>query len=165
MTVHQVLTFASLIEGEAALDSERAIISGVYHNRLQRGMKLQADPTIQYIILGPPRRLLFSDLFIKSPYNTYRNHGLPPGPINNPRAASVIAALYPEHHNFIFFVANGRGGHWFSSSYAEHLNYVKKFRQQREEQIRMQGLSEKKKGRPKLFSHHHPSPTSSILNT
>ncbi len=165
MTVHEVLTFASLIEGEAVLDSERAVISGVYHNRLRRGMKLQADPTIQFIISGPARRLLFSDLFIKSPYNTYRNYGLPPGPINNPRAASVIATLYPEQHNYIFFVANGRGGHWFSSSYAEHLNLVKKFRQQREEQIRLQGLSRKKEGRPKLFSHHHPSPTSSILNT
>ncbi len=165
MTIHQVITFASLIEGEAVLDSERAVISGVYHNRLRRGMKLQADPTIQFIIPGPSRRLLFSDLFVKSPYNTYRNYGLPPGPINNPRAASIIAALYPEQHNYIFFVANGKGGHWFSTSYAEHLNFVKKFRQQREEQIRLQGLSRKNEGRPKLFSHHHTPPPSSISNT
>lgn len=165
MSIHQAITFASLIEGEAVLDSERALIAGVYHNRLRRGMKLQADPTIQYIIPGPSRRLLFSDLFVKSPYNTYRNYGLPPGPINNPGAASIIATLNPEQHNYIFFVANGRGGHWFSTSYAEHLNYVKKFKQQREEQIRLQGLSRKKEGRPKLFSHHHPPPTASIPNT
>ncbi|MEO8168761.1 MAG: endolytic transglycosylase MltG [bacterium] len=165
MTIHQVITFASLIEGEAMLDSERARISGVYHNRLERGMKLQADPTIQYIIDGPPRRLRFVDLFIKSPYNTYRNFGLPPGPISNPRAASIIAALYPEHHNYIFFVANGSGGHWFSTNYAAHLDNVKKFKQQREEQIRLQGISEQNKGRPKLFSHHPPPPTASISST
>lgn len=157
MTIHQVLTFASLIEGEAVLDSERATISGVYHNRLRKGMKLQADPTIQFIIPGPPRRVHYNDLFIKSPYNTYLNQGLPPGPINNPRAASVIAALYPEHHNYIYFVANGKGGHWFSSSYAEHMNYVRKFRREREKQIRLQGLSEKKEERLEFFPHHHPT--------
>ena len=78
LTQHQILTLASIIEGEAIYDSERPIISAVYHNRLKRGMKLQADPTVQYIIKDGPRRLLNKDLRIKSPYNTYLYEGLPP---------------------------------------------------------------------------------------
>ena len=81
---------ASIIEGEAIYDSERSKISGVYHNRLKLGMKLQADPTIQYIIQDSPRRLLNKDLRIKSPYNTYMYKGLPPGPINSPGRNSLL---------------------------------------------------------------------------
>ena len=107
MSENEVLTLASIIEGEAIYDSERPIISGVYHNRLKRGMRLQADPTIQYIIDDSPRRLLNKDLKIKSPYNTYLNHGLPPGPINNPGLESIKAALYPE--DIDFFISLQRG--------------------------------------------------------
>ncbi len=81
----ETLTLASIIEGEAIYDEERPTISGVYHNRLKKGMLLQADPTIQYIIEDGPRRLLNKDLKIDSPYNTYLNEGLPPGPINHQR--------------------------------------------------------------------------------
>lgn len=84
LTELEMVTLASIIEGEALYDSERPLISAVYHNRLQKGMRLQADPTIQYLIQDGPRRLLMKDLKIESPYNTYIHHGLPPGPINSP---------------------------------------------------------------------------------
>tara|TARA_Y100001949_G_scaffold11201_1_gene8319 strand:+ start:715 stop:1701 length:987 start_codon:yes stop_codon:yes gene_type:complete len=119
-TVHEVLTLASIIEGEAMLDDERAIISSVYHNRLKINMKLQADPTIQYIIPGPPKAVSTRDLKIKSPYNTYMNYGLPPGPINNPGLESIKAALYPADTNFLFFVAQGDGSHAFSTNEKDH---------------------------------------------
>ena len=114
-SVHEVVTLASIIEGEAMLDSERSTISSVYHNRLKINMKLQADPTIQYIIPGPPKTLSNRDLRIKSDYNTYQNYGLPPGPINNPGIASIKAALYPEDTNFLFFVAR----RWVACIYNE----------------------------------------------
>ena len=119
-TVHEVLTLASIIEGEAMLNDERAIISSVYHNRLKINMKLQADPTIQYIIPGPPKAVSTRDLKIKSPYNTYMNYGLPPGPINNPGLESIKAALYPADTNFLFFVAQGDGSHAFSTNEKDH---------------------------------------------
>ena len=125
LTKHEVITLASIIEGEAIFDSERARISGVYHNRLKLKMKLQADPTIQYIISDSPRRLLNRDLRIDSPYNTYRYKGLPPGPINSPGKNSLIAALYPEENNYIFFVARGDGFHTFSTNERKH-NIAKK---------------------------------------
>ena len=121
MTLHQVLALAAIIEGEAVVDSERAVISAVYHNRLRQGILLQADPTIQYIVPGPPRRLLNRHLDIDSPYNTYRYPGLPPGPVNNPGIASIRAALYPANGNYIFFVARGDGSHRFSHTLQEHL--------------------------------------------
>jgi len=141
MSVHQVLTLASIIEGEAFFDDERAMIAGVYHNRLRKGMKLEADPTIQYIIPDGPRRILHSDLRIDHPYNTYRYYGLPPGPICNPRLASIVAALYPARHNYYFFVADGNGGHWFATTYAQHLVNVRKFRRERAAQLRQQSVS------------------------
>ena len=119
-SVHEVVTLASIIEGEAMLDSERSTISSVYHNRLKINMKLQADPTIQYIIPGPPKTLSNRDLRIESDYNTYQNYGLPPGPINNPGIASIKAALYPEVTNFLFFVAQGDGSHAFTTNEKDH---------------------------------------------
>jgi UPF0755 protein len=136
MTMHEILTLASIIEGEAFLDDERPIISGVYHNRLRKGMRLEADPTIQYIINDGPRRILFRDLEIKSPYNTYINSGLPPGPICSPRLVSILAALYPSRHQYYFFVANGRGGHWFARDFAAHQVNVQKFKRERAAQLR-----------------------------
>lgn len=132
---HTAVTFASIVEGEATLGDERPIIAGVYHNRLRTGMRLEADPTIQYILNDGPRRILFADLKIDNPYNTYRYQGLPPGPVNNPGRASILASLYPAQHNFLFFVANGKGGHWFARSYLEHLRYVQMFKRQRAKQM------------------------------
>ena len=128
---NEVLTLASIIEGEAIYDSERPRISGVYHNRLKKGMRLQADPTIQYIIDDSPRRLLNKDLKIKSPYNTYLNHGLPPGPINNPGLESIKAALYPEEIDFLYFVAKGDGYHTFSKTEKEHNKAKRAFQKVR----------------------------------
>jgi UPF0755 protein len=133
--VHTTLTFASIVEGEATLGDERPIIAGVYHNRLRKGMRLEADPTIQYILVDGPRRLLYADLKVNSPYNTYKFPGLPPGPVNNPGRASILASLYPAKHNFLFFVANGKGGHWFARSYDEHLRYVRMFKRERAKQM------------------------------
>jgi len=120
MSMHEIVTLASIIEGEARVDSERAIISAVYWNRLRKGMRLQADPTIQYIIPGPPRRVLNRDLEIDSPYNTYKYAGLPPGPVNNPGIKSILAALYPKSVGYLYFVARGDGSHIFSYSLEQH---------------------------------------------
>jgi UPF0755 protein len=135
MTEHEVVTLASIIEGEAIYDKERPIISGVYHNRLNRGMRLQADPTIQYIIEDGPRRLLNRDLRIDSPYNTYKNKGLPPGPINSPGAQSLKAALYPEENEYLFFVARGDGYHTFTTNEKDH-NIAKKQLQKLRRELR-----------------------------
>ncbi len=129
----ELVTLASIIEGEAIYDSERPTISAVYHNRLNRGMRLQADPTIQYIIPDGPRRLLNRDLRIDSPYNTYKYDGLPPGPINNPGKESLMAALYPEDNDLLYFVARGDGYHTFSKTQDEHNRAKKKFQKIRRE--------------------------------
>ncbi len=127
LSMTEVVTLASIIEGEALYDTERSVISGVYHNRLQIGMKLQADPTIQYIIADGPRRLLKKDLKIESPYNTYLNKGLPPGPINNPGIESILAAVYPKENEYLFFVARGDGYHTFTKTEHEHNRAKRKF--------------------------------------
>ncbi len=136
MSVHRILTLASIIEGEAMLDDERATIASVYYNRLRRRIKLQADPTIQYILPGPPRRLLYDDLKIDSPYNTYKYYGLPPGPINNPGRKSILAALYPAKTGYIYFVARGDGGHTFTRTAAEHAREKAKFNRLRKQVYR-----------------------------
>jgi UPF0755 protein len=130
-SVHKVLTLASIIEGEAMIDSERPFISAVYHNRLQKRMYLQADPTIQYIIPNGPRRLLNKDLAIESPYNTYKHIGLPPGPVKNPGIKSIIAAIEPASVPYLYFVAKGDGSHIFSRSLKEHNVAKRKFDQYR----------------------------------
>ncbi|MBN1396815.1 MAG: endolytic transglycosylase MltG [Bacteroidetes bacterium] len=131
-TQTEILTLASIVEAESNLDEERARIAGVYMNRLKKRMRLEADPTVQYAI-GEERRLRYTDLNFNSPYNTYRNYGLPPGPINNPGRLSIIAALYPEKNDFLFFVATGRGGHWFARNYNEHLKNIRLYHRTRRE--------------------------------
>ena len=123
MTRAQVLTLASIIEGEALVDAERPRISAVYHNRLRRDMLLQADPTVLYALGGVRRRVLYSDLLTISPYNTYLNRGLPPGPICNPGLVSIEAALAPTPGTGeLFFVAaqDGSGRHVFSATLEAH---------------------------------------------
>jgi len=128
-TVNEIVTFASVIKGETNKEDEMPTISGVYHNRLRVGMKLQADPTIQYVLPGGWKRLTYKDLELDSPYNTYKYFGLPPGPINNPGEAAILAALYPEKNNYLYFVADGSGGHMFGRTLAEHNRNVKKYRE------------------------------------
>ncbi len=127
-TMNEIVTLASIIKGETNKEDEMRTISGVYHNRLRIGMRLQADPTIQYIIPGGWKRLTFADLKLDSPYNTYKYSGLPPGPINSPGKAAILAALYPEKNNYLYFVADGTGGHLFSKTLAEHNRNVNKYR-------------------------------------
>lgn len=122
LTMHEVLTLASIIEAEALFDRERPRISAVYHNRLQTGQRLEADPTVRYAKGVYHRKLYYSDLRFESPYNTYRNSGLPPGPIGSPGTASILAALYPlSGSDEFFFVANGDGTHTFSRTFSEHV--------------------------------------------
>ncbi|MBL7959293.1 endolytic transglycosylase MltG [bacterium] len=124
-TSHQIVTLASIIEGETAEEDERYYVSAVYHNRLKKNMPLQADPTIQFIIPDGPRRLYHKDLEMNNPYNTYKFKGLPPGPINNPGKASILAALYPAKVDYLYMVADGSGKHIFSKTLAEHLKAKK----------------------------------------
>ena len=140
LTLNQVLTLASIVDGEAVLDRERPIIAGVYYNRMKKRMRLEADPTIQYIIPNGPRRLMFSDLKYDSPYNTYLYYGLPPGPISSPGRKSILAVLYPDKHQYLYFVADGTGGHVFSRTYAEHQKAVKSYRRARREALRNSSL-------------------------
>jgi UPF0755 protein len=127
-SIHEILTLASIIKGETNNAEEMSTISGVYHNRLRIGMKLQADPTIQYLQQQGWKRLSYRDLQIDSRYNTYKYFGLPPGPINNPGKSAILAALYPEENKYLFFVADGKGGHKFSKTYSEHLRNVNEYR-------------------------------------
>jgi len=124
----KAITLASIIQGETKFEKEMPVVAGVYTNRLKKGMRLEADPTIQYILPDGPRRLLYEDLKISSPYNTYIVKGLPPGPINNPGISAIKAALNPEENKFLFFVATGEGDHKFSENYEQHLNAVKEYR-------------------------------------
>jgi UPF0755 protein len=127
LTVHQVATLASIIEREAMVDDERPLISGVYHNRLRVGMRLHADPTVLYALGRTGGPLLYRDLDVDSPYNTYRYAGLPPGPISNFGRASLLAALYPAETEYFYFVARNDGTHDFSVTYSEHLEKVRKY--------------------------------------
>jgi UPF0755 protein len=120
MTRHEILALASIVEKEARLAEERPVISAVYHNRLRQGMPLQADPTVQYAIGEHRTRVLYKDLKIDSPYNTYRNRGLPPGPIASPGRASIEAALYPANVPYRYFVAHPDGHHEFRVTFEEH---------------------------------------------
>lgn len=142
-TKQEALTLASIVEKETGVPSERKKVAGVFINRLRQNIALQTDPTVIYAITnGKPqnngkgplgRRLLSKDLEFDSPYNTYLHPGLPPGPIANPGRASIEAVLHPEEHNFLYFVADGTGGHVFAATLAEHQQNVAKWREIRRE--------------------------------
>jgi len=131
----QVVTLASIVEGEARHDDERPIIAGVYLNRLRIGMALQADPTVQYAIFlatGKRKpRLYTRDYQFRSPYNTYLHPGLPPGPVNSPSLRSIEASLHPAKVPYLYFVAGPDGRHVFSRSYDEHLRAIARVRRGR----------------------------------
>ena len=129
LTRHEVVTMASIIAGEMPHpeSEERFDISSVYHNRLARGMRLQADPTVVYA-LGERRRLSYHDYRVASEYNTYTIPGLPPGPIAQPSLESLEAALYPADTEYLYFVAQPDGRHTFSRTYPEHLSAIRRVR-------------------------------------
>ena len=126
----EVLILASIVEKETSLKEEKRIISQIFLNRLNLNMKLQSDPTVLFAInkeLGElDRKLTKNDLKFKSDYNTYLHHGLPIGPISNPGKDSIEAITNPLKSNFLYFVADGFGGHLFSDNYDEHLSNIKK---------------------------------------
>lgn len=131
MTRYQLVTLASIVEAEVRYDPDRPFVSAVYHNRLKRGMKLEADPTILYAYQRRLRRVWEKNLAIQSPYNTYLHPGLPPGPISQPGRASLLAALYPARVPFLFFVAQPDGKHIFSTNFAEHEAAIRTVKRQR----------------------------------
>jgi UPF0755 protein len=130
MTVHQVLTLASVIEKETGADAERELVSSVFHNRLRKGIPLQSDPTVIYGLTLFDGNLKKRDLEKVSPYNTYRVAGLPPGPIANPGIRSIHAALYPAPTTYLYFVSRNNGTHQFSSTLAEHNKAVATYQRQ-----------------------------------
>lgn len=126
LSVREVTILASLVEKEAKMENERAVIAAVFLNRLKRNMPLQSCATIQYILGYPKPELTIQDTEIPSSYNTYQNMGLPPGPIANPGLASIKAVLYPADTDYLFFVADKEGVHHFSKTYEEHLMEIEK---------------------------------------
>jgi UPF0755 protein len=126
----EIVTLASIIAGEMPLPEERFRVASMYYNRLARGMRLQADPTVVYA-LGQRRRLSHADYRIESDYNTYSFRGLPPGPIGQPSVESLEAALYPEGTDFLYMVARADGSHRFSQTYREHLRTIREIRRRR----------------------------------
>jgi len=118
---HEILTIASMIEREAMTYREKPIIASVIYNRLEKNMPLQIDATVLYSLGYHKSRVLYKDLRIKSPYNTYRNRGLPPGPIASPGFQSIMAALHPAKTDYLYYVATGKGDHIFSETFEEHI--------------------------------------------
>ncbi len=127
LSVHQVLTLASVIEKETNTEGEYELVSAVFHNRLRRGIPLQSDPTVIYALGAFDGDLKKRDLSVASPYNTYRVAGLPPGPIANPGAKAIRAALYPAPVPYLYFVSRNDGTHVFSTTLAEHNRAVEKY--------------------------------------
>ncbi|KKI88520.1 hypothetical protein WQ54_30450 [Bacillus sp. SA1-12] len=120
MSVHRFITMASLIEEEATEKADREKISSVFYNRIEKDMPLQTDPTVLYALGEHKDRVLYKDLEVESPYNTYRNQGLPPGPIANAGEVSFAAALSPEDTDFLYFLATKEGNVIFTKTLEEH---------------------------------------------
>ncbi len=131
--LHDVVTLASLVEKETPDPAERPVVAGVFERRLEKGMPLQCDPTVAYAARldhRPSAPITESDLEFDSPFNTYRHAGLPPGPIANPGAASLGAALHPAKGDALYFVSNNQGGHVFARTLAQHQRNVSRYRRQ-----------------------------------
>lgn len=129
--VHRIVTMASIVEKETAVQEERPLVAGVFYNRLAQHMALDTDPTVIYAALLANRyrgTIYASDLKYSSPYNTYRNQGLPPGPIANPGKDSLLAAMHPTHTDYLYFVSDNQGHHRFSKSLEEHQRNVAEYR-------------------------------------
>lgn len=126
-SIAEIMTMASIVEAEAKVDSERPLIASVYYNRLAREMPLDADPTIEYA-LKEHTHLYYKDLKVNSPFNTYAHAGLPPTPICSPGEKSIVAALYPDTTRYLYFVANGSGGHRFSVTFNQHKREIRQYK-------------------------------------
>ena len=130
MSRNDAMALAAIVEKEARLPEERPVIAAVYLNRIKAGMRLQADPTVQYAIGHHVSRVFYKDLEIDSPYNTYRNRGLPPGPIASPGKPSIVAALNPANVPYLYFVAHPDGHHEFTTDFSAHAAAVKRARRE-----------------------------------
>lgn len=130
-TVHEIVTLASIIEKETGDARERPIISSVFHNRLRKRMRLETDPTVIYGIKDFDGNITKKHLRERTPYNTYRIKGLPPGPIANPGMKSLEAALYPADTDYLFFVSKKDSTHQFSTNIRDHINSVRKYQLRR----------------------------------
>ncbi|MDR7427634.1 MAG: endolytic transglycosylase MltG [Armatimonadota bacterium] len=128
MTLHEAITVASMVEREARLEAERPIIAGVIYNRLRRGWRLEIDATVLYALGRRGGPLTAADLLVDSPYNTYRQAGLPPGPIGNPGLAAIEAAARPSSTPYLFYVLRPDGSHAFSTTLQEHLRNIRRWR-------------------------------------
>lgn len=115
----EVITLASIVEKEASIKDERPLVASVYFNRLRKGMRLESDPCV--LFAAKKKAMSFKDVFFKSAYNTYRNRGLPPGPICSPGRASIIAVLHPAETDYLFFVSDNNGGHIFAKDFVQHV--------------------------------------------
>lgn len=135
-SLDEIITLASIIEWEAKVENEKKIVSGLYWNRLDTGMRLQADPTVNFAV-NERRRLLYEDYRLDHPYNTYMHAGLPPGPITNPSKSSIEAALFPEDHDYYYMVASPEGEHVFTETFEEHKQESAKWRRWLREQYRI----------------------------
>ncbi len=128
LSIHDLVTLASLVEKEARYDEDRPIIAQVFFKRLQMGMPLQSDTTLQYLMAGPKEDVSIEDTKIDSPYNTYQHMGLPPGPIASPGMKSILAVLNPASTDYLYFVADRQGHNHYSQTYDEHLAIVEQVR-------------------------------------
>ena len=128
LSIYELVTLASLVEKEAYHEEDRPIIAQIFLKRLRLDMPLQADPTVQYLLDAPKEDLLYRDTEIESPYNTYQNVGLPPGPIASPGTASLMAVLHPADTNYLYFVADRNGNNYYATNYADHLALVDQVR-------------------------------------
>lgn len=128
LSMHELVTFASLVEKEVRFAEDRPIVAQVFHKRLDISMPLQSDTTIQYLLDAPKEDLTYADTKLESPYNTYQHYGLPPGPIANPGMAAIRAVLYPAETDYLYFVADRQGHNHYSHSYGEHLRLVDEVR-------------------------------------
>jgi UPF0755 protein len=127
LSIHDVVTLASIIEKETGHPEERTIVASVFHNRLNKNMRLQSDPTVIYGVTDFSGRIRRQDLDRETPYNTYRISGLPPGPIASPGLASIRAALFPDQTDYLYFVSREDGSHHFSTNLRDHNNAVRRY--------------------------------------
>lgn len=128
LNIHELLTLASYIEGEGVSDEDRALIAGVFYNRLEIDMLLRTDPSVSYALGEHKERITFADLEVDSPYNTYKYAGIGPGPINNPSESAIQASLNPAETDYLFFLADLKTGEvYFSKDYEQHLEYKREY--------------------------------------
>lgn len=159
--VRKIVTLASIVEKETSVPSERSRVAGVYENRLRRGMLLQADPTVIYGIgqefVPPLRRSQLNNT--DNRYNTYKHPGLPPGPICSPGLACLKAAMNPEEHNYLYFVASGDGSHRFNTSLAGHNKDVRAYRRQERSAARQKTAQQAEPRQPDVRPEEVPLPS------